>query len=71
MFGWHSGTDPDVSKRGGHVFVNNLRTGDKNYHRPLLFLWQPDSISKLFDNAQLKQLCCNVCVRHSERESKP
>ena len=71
LFGWHSGTGPDVSKRGGHVFVNNLLTGDKNYRRPLLFLWQPDSISKLFDNAQLKQLDYNIYVRHSEKESKP
>jgi parallel beta-helix repeat protein len=71
LFGWHSGTGPDVSKRGGHVFVNNLLTGDKNYRRPLLFLWQPDSISKLFDTAQLNQLDNNIYVRHSEKDSKP
>lgn len=70
-FGWHSGTGPAVNNRGGHVFVNNLLTGDMNYHRPLLFIWQPDSISKIFDKAQLKQFDYNVYVRHSEKESKP
>ena len=70
-FGWHSGTGPTVNNRGGHVFVNNLLTGDMNYCRPLLFLWQPDSISKLFDKAELKQFDNNVYVRNSEKESKP
>ena len=70
-FGWHSGTGPDVSKRGGHVFVNNLLTGDENYHRPLFILWQPDSLNQLFDIVQLKQFDYNNYVRHSGDDSNP
>ena len=40
-FGWHASTGPDVEKRDGHEFVNNLLTGDASYQRPLLFVWQP------------------------------
>ena len=57
--------------RGGHVFVNNLLTGDKNYHRPLLFLWQPDSLNRLYREAQLKQFDYNMFVRHSDKDPKP
>jgi parallel beta-helix repeat protein len=70
-FGWHSGTGPDVSKRCGHVFVNNLLTADKNYHRPLLLLWQPDSMNQLFDGTQLKQFNYNMFVRNSNKNSNP
>ena len=71
MFGWHSGTGPDVGKRGGHSFVNNLLTGDKNYHRPLLFLWRLDSLNQLFDETQLKQFDYNMYVRHKDKNPKP
>ena len=70
-FGWHSSTGPDVSKRGGHVFVNNLLTGNENYHRPLQLLWQPDSLSQLFDLPQLKQFDNNIYVRHASKDSNP
>jgi parallel beta-helix repeat protein len=71
LFGWHSSTGPDVDKRDGHVFVNNLLTGDKNYHRPLLFVWQPDSLCKQLDKSQLKQIDYNMYVRHSDKDPKP
>ena len=71
LFGWHSGTGPDVAKRGGHVFVNNLLTGDQNYHRPLFFLWQPDSLSQLFDEPQLRQFDYDVFVRHENKILSP
>ena len=35
-FGWHPATGPDVDERDGHVFVNNLMTGDDGFNRPLL-----------------------------------
>ena len=70
MFGWHSGTGPDVDKRDGHVFVNNLLTGDMNYRRPLLFVWQPDSLCEQLSKPQLKQLDHNVYVRGSNNESR-
>lgn len=65
-FGWHSSSGPDIDKRDGHIFVNNLLTGDENYERPLLFVWQPDSICKKINNSQLKQLDYNVYVRNSD-----
>ena len=71
MFGWHSSTGPDVDKRNGHVFVNNLVTGDSNYRRPLLFVWQPDSLCKQLPTPQLKQLDYNVYVRGLEKTSSP
>jgi parallel beta-helix repeat protein len=71
MFGWHSGTGPDVDKRGGHIFVNNLLIGDKNYHRPLFFLWQPDSLNHLFSETQVKQFDYNMYVRHENKNPKP
>lgn len=71
MFGWHSSTGPDVDKRDGHVFVNNLLTGDSKYLRPLLFVWQPDSLCKQLPTPLLKQLDHNVYVRGAERPSFP
>jgi hypothetical protein len=70
-FGWHSGTGPDVGKRDGHVFANNLLYGDKNYERQLLFVWQPDSLCKLLPSPQLKQLDCNSYVRSANNKMKP
>jgi parallel beta-helix repeat protein len=62
-FGWHSSTGPDVDEREGHVFVNNLISGDKNYERQLLFVWQPDPLCKRLAKPQLKQLDYNMYVR--------
>ncbi|HPR31426.1 MAG TPA: right-handed parallel beta-helix repeat-containing protein, partial [Prolixibacteraceae bacterium] len=41
-FGWHPSTGPDVDERDGHIFVNNLLSGDNDFKRPLMFVWQPD-----------------------------
>jgi parallel beta-helix repeat protein len=71
MFGWHSSTGPDVDKRDGHVFVNNLLTGDSNYRRPLMFVWQPDSLCQQLPAPLLKQLDYNVYIRSSEKPSSP
>ena len=67
MFGWHSSTGPDVDKREGHVFVNNLLTGDSNYRRPLLFVWQPDSLCRQLPSPLVRQLDHNVYIRRSEK----
>lgn len=61
-FGWHSATGPDVDKRDGHVFVNNLVTADRDYHRPLMFVWQPDSMCKQLPRPMLKQFDSDVFV---------
>lgn len=65
MFGWHSSTGPEVAAREGHVFVNNLLVGDKTYQRPLLSVWQPDSLCRQLSAPQVKQLDHNVYVRPS------
>jgi parallel beta-helix repeat protein len=65
-FGWHPSTGPDVDKRDGHVFVNNLLTGDENYNRPLLFVWQPAALCEKVSNSQLKQIDNNMYVRAAD-----
>jgi parallel beta-helix repeat protein len=71
MFGWHSSTGPDVDKRDGHVFINNLLVGDAQYHRPLMFIWQPDSLCKQLPNPLLKQFDYDVFVRTPEASLLP
>jgi len=71
LFGWHSGTGPDVDKRDGHVFLNNLLTGDSSYDRPFLFVWQPASVCQQLPAPQLKQLDHNVYVRSVEKPASP
>jgi hypothetical protein len=66
-FGWHPSTGPDVNDRDGHVFVNNLLTGDKNFRRPLLFVWQPEPLCERLNKPQVKQLDYNVYVRGGDR----
>jgi parallel beta-helix repeat protein len=68
LFGWHSSTGPDVDKRGGHSFENNLLTGDQNYHRPLLFVWQPDTLCRQLKTPQLNEFDHNVFVRNPDGE---
>ncbi len=70
-FGWHSSTGPDVDKREGHVFVNNVLTGDENFNRPLLFVWQPASMCQKTPNPQLKEFDYNVFVRGIAKASYP
>jgi parallel beta-helix repeat protein len=67
MFGWHSGTGPDVDKREGHIFVNNLLFGGSNYHRPLLFVWQPQALCEQLPNPPFKQVDYNFYIHESEK----
>lgn len=71
MFGWHSGTGPDVDKREGHVFVNNLLVGDKDFNRPLQFVWQYDTLCKYFSRPSLKQFDYNIYVRSTNTPGVP
>jgi len=71
LFGWHSSTGPDVNEREGHIFVNNLLTGDENYQRPLLYIWQPDTLCKQLSRPMLKQFDNNVFYRYNEKSSIP
>ncbi len=70
-FGWHPSTGPDVDERDGHIFVNNLLTGDKNFKRLLLFVWQPAGLCEKVNNSQLKQLDYNIYVRSSNTSDNP
>jgi parallel beta-helix repeat protein len=70
-FGWHSSTGPDVDKREGHVFMNNLLTGDENYNRPLLFVWQMDTLCKKLPKPQFNQIDNNIFVRSAGKDNEP
>lgn len=70
-FGWHSSTGPDVDKRRGHIFVNNLLTGDKSFTRPLLFVWQPSALCGQLSDAQMSQMDHNAYVRGADKTSYP
>ena len=70
-FGWHPSTGPDVDQRDGHIFVNNLLTGDENFNRLLLYVWQPASLCDRVSNSQLKQLDYNVYVSGSSKTDLP
>jgi hypothetical protein len=64
-FGWHPSAGPDVDKRDGHVFVNNLLTADNNYQRPLLFIWQRNTLCEQLRKTQVKQMDNNVYISNS------
>jgi parallel beta-helix repeat protein len=70
-FGWHSSTGPDVDKREGHAFVNNLLTRDINIQRPLLFVWQPESLCKRLNKSMLKEIDYNMYVCGYSTENCP
>jgi hypothetical protein len=65
-FGWHPATGPDVDQRFGHVFVNNLLTGDAGFDRPLLLVWQPAVLCEKLSETPLKQFDNNVFVKQNE-----
>jgi hypothetical protein len=54
-----------------HIFVNNLMTGNKNFNRPLLYVWQPASICDKASNSQLEQIDHNIYVRSSNSINTP
>jgi len=70
-FGWHSSTGPDIGKREGHIVINNIFVGEKNYRRSLMNTWQPEILCKQFLKPQLKQFHHNVFVRNQEQENIP
>ncbi len=70
-FGWHSSTGPGVEERDGHVFVNNLLTGDENYNRPLLFVWQRDFLCDRLPESMIEKLDHNVYIKSPEEALKP
>jgi hypothetical protein len=70
-FDWHPSTGPDIDERIGHVFVNNLLYGDENFKKPLLYIWQPDTLCGIVTNPQLNQLDYNMYVQNSDTKNTP
>ena len=67
-FGWHASTGPDVDKREGHEFVNNLLVADDCFTRPLVFVWQPAQLCEKLKNSQLRFFDYNVFVARNNKE---
>ncbi len=67
-FDWHPSTGPDVEKRTGHEFSNNLLYGDSGYDYPLLFVWQPESMCERLKEPALQKLDNNVYVTQGVME---
>jgi parallel beta-helix repeat protein len=70
-FDWHPKTGPGINERFGHIFENNLIAADKNFNKPLLYVWQPESICDKINNSQLKELDFNIYVRNNDNASVP
>jgi hypothetical protein len=70
-FGWHPATGPGVEERYNHVFVNNIVTGDKNFERPLLNVWQPSIICERATGSPLKELDNNIYVNEKAKDDVP
>jgi parallel beta-helix repeat protein len=70
-FGWHPSTGPDVDKREGHVFINNLMTADATFDKPLLFVWQPRTLCEKLTRPQLKQIDYNVFTQNTTNKTLP
>lgn len=68
LFDWHSATGPAVENRDGHIFVNNLLVGGEDYKRPLMFVWQPDSLCARLPKPMLKQFDNNVFVKNTTNQ---
>jgi hypothetical protein len=70
-FGWHPSTGPDVDKREGHVFANNVLVGDGRSTRPLLFVWQPDSLCMRLPQQQLSTCDHNAFIAMAPAPAHP
>ena len=70
-FGWHASTGPDIDRRDGHVFINNLLTGDADFTRPLLFVWQPATVCQQLPGPLLSKLDHNAYVRRAGKSASP
>ena len=62
-FGWHVTSGPPVDKREGYIVLNNLFTGDENFDRPLVFIWESKKVCDRFTQPQVTVMNNNVYVR--------
>ena len=70
-FGWHPATGPGVDERDGHVFVNNLMTGEDGFNRPLLFVSQRKMLCDRLKEPQFAQIDNNVYVQNPSGRTMP
>jgi hypothetical protein len=70
-FGWHPSTGPDVDERDGHIFMNNLLVGEKDFSRPLLFTWQTPSLCERLSKSLLEKLDYNTYIRKTSNSEYP
>ncbi len=70
-FDWHPSTGPGIDERDGHIFENNLIVADKNFNKPLLYVWQPDTLCSMLSTPMLKELDHNVYARNYKDETNP
>jgi parallel beta-helix repeat protein len=70
-FGWHPATGPDVDKREGHVFINNLMYGDAAFNRPLLAVWQPGTLCGKLKKPQFSAFDNNVFFVSPAKRTSP
>ena len=70
-FGWHPATGPDVDKRYGHVFINNLMYGEQGFNRPLLFVWQSKILCEKLKEPQFAMIDNNVYVKSNGTRTLP
>jgi hypothetical protein len=62
-FDWHPATGPDVDRREGHVFLNNLLAASEGYRLPLLQFEQPKPLCEKLQRPQATEVGGNVYVR--------
>jgi hypothetical protein len=70
-FGWHPSTGPAIDERDGHVVANNLFAGERTFSRPLLFVWQTDTLCKQLDQPMTAEFDHNVFVREAGPADHP
>ena len=71
LFGWHASTGPDVDKRDGHVFLNNLLSVDTQFYKPLIQFTQAMVLCGKLTKPQVVQLDGNVYVRNGDVSAQP
>lgn len=70
-FGWHIKTGPDIDKREGHVFVNNILVADQSFNRNLLKASQAKELCVKLKEPQFSKLDGNVYIRSSKDTEMP
>jgi hypothetical protein len=70
-FGWHPATGPDVDKRDGHVFANNLIVVDSDYPKGLLLFKQSKALNGKLTGSQAALVDGNVYVRRGDKRTQP